>query len=237
MAIVQPRHVARVVACKKSRYGHFFGGEALHEGARFKGAKTPLHLVYCFNLSDPALDAIKRPKGLKWFPLYHGFQFDGCRFGYLVESEDRIRVFSGPQKFAADFPYDDYPEVFPRVPVRAELLGYEAQKTLTLANLLVSSGDEDLRGVSKRDRDRLWSWHYPFTQVGGFHRFIQGPPGTHCPNPSCRFHGQTMEVLATVWNEPVPGVNLWIEEGGDYVELVYEQCDTCGTVWVSNQCD
>lgn len=45
-----------------------------------------------------------------------------------------------------------------------------------------------------------------------------------------------MDVIATVWNQPVPGLTLWGEDI-DFVELVYEQCRTCGAVFVSNQCD
>lgn len=232
-------HIARIEACKKSAYGHFFGGPALHQAARFKGARSPLHLVYCFNLADPALGAIKHVEGLTSFPLYHGFQFDGCRFGYLVEADDRLTIFSGPQKFVADFPYEGYPEVFPKTPVRAQPIAYEDQKCLTLAHADAGGADDNLERLSASDQRRLRSLGYPFTQIGGPQPLMQGSPNSRCPNPACwaHSHNQPMHVIATVWDEPVPGVNLWIEEGGDYVELVYEQCSICSAIYVTNQCD
>ena len=200
-------HTVRVVPGEDSEYKHYFGGDPIHEGAKFRGAENPLHLVYCLNLADPALAAITKIPSVQWLPLYFGFQFDACQFGYLVQSDNRIDVYHDTQQFVDDFPYENYPPVFPRTPVRMEPLGYEEKKILAFAHLLTEDCDFDLEQMSETDRDLLRSWGYPFTQIGGFQRLMQGPPSSPCPNPSCELHGQAgaMGVLATVWNHPIRG--------------------------------
>ena len=125
MTIFKTEHTVRVVPGEDSEYRHWFGGDPIHEGARFRGAENLLHLVYCLNLSDPALTAVTKIPGVQWLPLYFGFKFDACQFGYLVQSDNRIEVFHDTQQFVDDFPYEKYPPVFPRTPVRMEPLGYE----------------------------------------------------------------------------------------------------------------
>jgi hypothetical protein len=232
------RSVLRLIPGETSAYGHSFGGPAMHKGAHFGDAQRPLQLLYCLNLSDPALDINRPDEDVDVLPLYYGFQFDGCRFGYLTTSNDSIRVFSDKQAFIRDFPYPEYPAVFPKTPVRIEPLAYDDIKTLIMAHVLYQEGDWSFTRMSDADRNLLMGWGYPFTQVGDFHRLTQGSPDSPCPNPSCNSYGRrgAMKVFATVWNRPIPGLSLWGDEG-DFVELVYEQCHDCGAIGVSNQCD
>ena len=239
------KHTARVVPVaspRTSRYGHFFGGPPVHHGAKFRHSKVPLHLVYCFNLSDPVLAPVrKRMRRVRWLPLYYGFRFDGCRFGYRVAPGGEITVyeFGRKHRLVPDFPYEGYPPAFPKVAVRLERLGYEQQKVLLMADRLSEDGDFRLGSMSAEDRKLVRSWGYPVTQVGGFHRLIQGRPLTPCPNRSCPSYGWPwgMDVFATVWNSPAAGVTFWGKDDEGYIVLVYEQCGGCGTICVSNQCD
>lgn len=63
MGIQQLGRTCRIVPGEDGPSGHYFGGPPIHEGARFPKAKQALHMLYCFNLSDPALSGIKRTEG------------------------------------------------------------------------------------------------------------------------------------------------------------------------------
>lgn len=228
---------ARIIPGEESPYGHFFGGPALHAGAHFEGAEAPIQLLYHLNLEDPALKALVPVGGVTWLPFYYGFQFEHCRFGYVLEASDRIRILNPRQKFIKDWPYRDYPAAFPQTPIRIESISYEDQKTLALMHTLEDRGIP--RWISPADRDQLKAWHYPFTQIGGYPRLLQWTQASECLNESCAAHGKRwpMQICMVVWHKPVPGVNVWGEPHGVGVQLVYQQCGSCGAIYVLCECD
>ena len=200
-----------------------------------------MHLLHCLRLSDPLLRPLRaRLPDIPWLPFYYPFGFPRLiRCAYLLEPGDRIRVFDFGLKdrFDPGDPYEDYPASFRKRPVRLERLDYEEQKTLLLADQF-ESGGRSVRRFSAADWRLLRHWKFPFTQIGGFLRLTQGEPITPCPNRACPDFQQNvcMRPIASVWNRPVPRVSLWGKWGAD-VQIVYEQCRSCGTICVSNQCD
>jgi hypothetical protein len=56
---------------------------------------------------------------LSAIPLFYGFTFDGCLLRYEVESQSKVNLLDlSPPRPSADFPYTNYPDVFPRIPLK-----------------------------------------------------------------------------------------------------------------------
>jgi hypothetical protein len=56
---------------------------------------------------------------LSEIPLFYGFTFDGCELRYELESPSTANLLDlCPARPSTDFPYPDYPPVFPRIPLR-----------------------------------------------------------------------------------------------------------------------
>lgn len=56
---------------------------------------------------------------LSEIPLFYGFTFSGCTLRYELESPTTVNLMDlCPAHPLTDFPYPDYPAVFPRIPLR-----------------------------------------------------------------------------------------------------------------------
>jgi hypothetical protein len=52
-------------------------------------------------------------------PLFYGFTFDGCDLSYAFESSSTVSLMDlSPPRPESDYPYRDYPAVFPLIPLR-----------------------------------------------------------------------------------------------------------------------
>jgi len=229
----------RLVAGKRSKFDHRFGGQSRHSGLRFRKSKVHLHLLYDLDLNDPLIP-IKLPNATR-LPLYCPFVHDGAEMDYQIISDERIRILRlSNTKVVADHPYENYPESFPSMPVSIEPISYDLHKTLAFA----AKAEEDgisLWDLSDKDQALLkrLDWPFSFAQLGGLHWMIQGYPSSLCPDPRCRLHKQgegTMIVFAVIWNTPAPGISLW-GEYGNYVQIIYEVCPECMSIKACNQCD
>ena len=51
-------------------------------------------------------------------PLFYGFTFDGCDLRYELESPSKLNLMDlRPARPSVDYPYPNYPKVFPRIPL------------------------------------------------------------------------------------------------------------------------
>lgn len=222
----------RVVVGEESPYGHFFGGPAIHEGARFDGAEIPLHLLHCLNLNDPLLGIDAHPD-YTWLPLYYGVPFDGCEFNYRVVSNDRIEILEEGAGNALTGDMPDYPLTYPKVPFRLEPLTYEEERALIYESIW---DWQSRKRLSSADHQLLESLH-PFTQIGGVMAFAQCAPYKTCANTDCTYWaGAAMEPLAVVPSEPIPGLSMWGEDDADWSQFVYLRCEHCGTIHTYCDC-
>jgi hypothetical protein len=232
--------VARVVEGADRNFRHVFGGPSKHKGVTPKGCDLPLHLVYSFDTADPAFP-LQIP-GIRYLPLYYSFPYNAGACGYRVKSETEIEVlYMETRKAETDFPYANYPSVFPERQVYLSPISYDQHKTLVYW-LQVDNGalGREL-ALSDCDRKLIFDeFRYPFTQLGGIHRMWQGIPDAVCPDPSCvnHKHGSFMDVLAVVWNQPHPGVFLWDfdDQPRDDVQVIFQICPKCHAVHACNRC-
>ena len=233
--------VTRLRPGRGKRYQHFFGGPPRHRGTVPKCGKHPVHLLYDLDLRDPKL-GLTLP-GVPRLPLYAAIQYEVSDLTYLVLEEDRIQILAPlARAWSKDFPYEEYPAEFPRVPVVADALQYDDYKTLVFAFTATQQMlyPEEL---SKRDRELLKNLGYPFTQVGGVQFMWQDVPWWECPNSSCPNRGESWnaEVFAVVWEQPVPNVDLWEPKPKPGVngcnQLIFSRCRGCGAIHSANACD
>lgn len=239
-----------IEAGKPARYDHTFGGPPQHEGVVPKGGTHALHLLYSLNTDDPGV-GIKIP-GVRRLPLYHGFVYDHCGLGYRVVSDTEIQILHLESLSVPDaFPHEDYPVAFRKASVQICKTHFNHKDT---EHAIAFAGVFGFDWVPKRERPKMHkilAEKYPnysidddeppesFEELAKAFEspFMQGRPDSKCPNRKCpnhKHHGR-MQVLATVDNKPVPRVSLW-GKWGEGVQLIFEICPKCRSIYTSNQC-
>jgi hypothetical protein len=227
--------VARVVEGNDDVFRHVFGGKPNHKGITPKGCSLPLHLLYTFDTADPAFP-LQIP-GIRSLPLYYCFPYNAGACGYRVKSDTEIEVlYMETKSVEQDFPYTNYPSVFPERPVRLVPISYDHHKSLVFY-----FETDDKNALSDADKHLIFQeYQYPFTQLGGIHRMSQGVPNVACPNPSCEYkdYRGAMDVFAVVWNQPHSGVFLWDDETADDcdVQVIFQICRKCYSIHACNRC-
>lgn len=227
--------IARVAEGADSRFTHVFGGPRKHKGTTPRGCKAPLHLLYTFDITDPAFP-VKIP-GIRRLPLYYSFTYNAGACGYRVKSDIEIEVlYMETKEVEPDFPYEDYPSEFPERRVRLHPISYNEHKTLVFS---IEAGKEAL---SETDRKLIFDrFRYPFTQLGGIHSMWQGIPSVQCPNRACKYsqYDCFMDVFAVVWNQPHNGVFPWDtdESMDDSIQVIFQICRKCHSIHACNRCD
>ena len=195
-----------------------------------------IHLLYQFDLKDPVLDfALKEQEVL---PLYFPICYDDGEIAYRLEKNGGINILKTPDGGCSDtFPYENYPKEFPKINVRLQTLSYREYKTLSFA---ISETDmfTDLDPLSPEDKSLLASLEYPFALLGDIKNLPFDVPPVNCPNINCHYHDLTgsMDLIAFVPSNPVPGISLW-GDYGDYVYIYYYMCSECKTIFAGNICD
>jgi hypothetical protein len=224
---------ARVVP-GRSKYRHRFGGHPMHRVVGRPEQRFTLHCLYLLNTDDPGLPRVLQQR--QWLPLYYPLFNNGCDFAYEVVGDEEIVVHRVSDRGQKDFPYPGFPKQVPERSVRVAPLSYDEQKTLVFA--FTAQDQLNQEAISRSDQAFLKRHGYPFTQVGGIQFMMQGVPRNECPNPGCKYAdcSNMHEVFAVVWNRPVPDFMLW-GELGDFVQIIYQVCPCCSTIYTRNRCD
>lgn len=211
-----------------SRYSHAFGGPLQAPLPRY--AAVPFHLLYDLDLRDPALDFLEM-EGIDRLPFIFPLRYNGADVAYRVKPGGKVEFFGGAQyKFLQNWPYANYAEHFPRMPVDVQPFPYEEYRALLFRNAV---GGCNLRADDADLVDAMG--HY--TQLGGALDRSLGDSVYLCPNPSCKNHADPggMARLADIWGYPMPGVNLWGDDAA--VAIVYSMCVSCNAIHACNMCD
>jgi len=135
-----------------------------------------------------------------------------------------------------DFPYDNYPTSFPEVDVRLEPVREEHYKYIKQYAYEQERYPRDYNVIDQCEK-ALLPLGYPFTQFGGHHVMWQSIPEVTCQNPTCG--SDKMDVFGVIWNTPVKGVHLWDEDPvvpDDDVQIIFQYCARCSSIYVSNRC-
>src|SRR5215211_6360025 len=121
--------IARVIPNVQSSFHHRFGGTPAHRGIKPRGNTQPLHLLYTFDTKDP-LVPLRIPR-VRYLPLFYCFPYNAGAVGYQVVSDSEINILYMETKHVEpDFPYENYPNEFPEIPVALTPISYEHHKTL-----------------------------------------------------------------------------------------------------------
>lgn len=213
-----------------SEYNHAFGGPFNALGREV--GPVPFHLLFDLDLRDPLLMFLKL-NGDR-LPFIFPLCYDGADIAYKVTPNGAIE-FLGKKKlvYAKDWPYPNYPKYFERVPVSIVPLSYEEHRAAVFRYAIGSE-----KWLREDDQDLIRSIGSKFTQLGGVQELPFGEPQPlYCPDPACYWHQNccSMTPLASIWNSPIPGVNLWGDDAD--VLIVYFMCNDCGAIYACSMCD
>ena len=234
---------SRVEDCigSRSEHAHTFGGHSRDFQLEFVNAPLPLHLIYCLDLRDPLLPFTL--PGCNFLPLLYSFNY-GTECCYQVVSDTKI-VLLHPSETENLYPPWAAPEFFPIQstsfspksydPTNADdvmnwkgvfgwdgLGGHERDRALELAKERSSLTIEDGLDDDWTYADVISSMYDP--------PFAQSKPAHSCENPDCT-HDQ-LQVIA-LQDHVVPSELIWPDKN---VQTIWEMCNSCLCITVSNQC-
>lgn len=241
MATFLEQPISQLVPGADGAYSHWFGGEPTHNGAIPPDREYAVNLLYDLDLTDPQLGLASRFPGLSRLPLYNALQYNCCDIVYRVVADDAIEIVAmDPPKrspWSADFPFENYPRAFPRTPIHLETVAPDiVTKCITP---LAPDGSADIV------RTDVLQDACMFPRVGGRQFMWQGIPEWPCPTPTCPHHGQkgnaNKEVFAVIWERPIPGLHLWIDNPKPRdlgsCQIIFSRCTGCGVLHSCNRCD
>lgn len=236
------------------RYKHRFGGPADYKGLVPSGEAYPVDLLFELDLTDPALEQLA-----EWFPdlvrlpLLAALHYNFAALEYRVLPGKHVEINRLGGRWRSEITFDPtYPYWAPgsleQTPLVAKAIDEEIQALAGMADL------EDMT-VVRRDINPLLDAElkgtgYPWTQVGGRHKLMQGPQawacGSECPaepfvaQRPVRPYGYSHPVFATCWEVPVPGSPLFEESekvSDGYSQMLWALCQFCRTIFCCNRCD
>ena len=237
--------VSRLQVGQSARYSHWFGGEPRHKGCVPPGEAHATHLLLDLDLSDPQLGLASRFPNVSRLPLYNALQYNCCDMIYRVVADDAIEILARDTHNAEwniNHPFDNYPAFFPRESMVASSVD---PPLLELLNSGIGSDGSDDPGFTREQEARVTAFGYPFTQVGGRQSMWQGIPTWKCGGKHCeaaqRDTNEDKEVLAVIWESPVPGIHLWSDDpkyqDQGSLEIIFSRCTGCGVIHSCNRCD
>lgn len=236
----------------QSRYGHTFGGPHDRKGASREDCHGILiHLLHRLDLSDPAIPfAIP---GVRWLPFYYCFDFRANEFSYrLISDESLVPFFPDDDPNVSDheeWPDDEYPLEFPVSSLQIAAHPYDPtvlEDAYNWAGIFgigrLSEGDQ--AAVKKLVAEEMEELGLGIPETDEeFHEALTGPykqgrPDKGCLNPSCSNHvrKEPLTTIALVPAEPIKGIHTF-GRWGTGVQLIFQMCERCYTIRVSNQCD
>ena len=240
--------------------GHWFGGEPYHAGAECPVCRIPLLLVADLNCARfRAREQARLFHELDRLPLYYCWRCCAEQLSYRVVKPDKIRVLRNNGKPQGDdFPYEGFPDRFPRTPVRTVPILYETAKLLALSqevgwDWLSTHDQKSLKnGLGKLRHTRFAGNDITRHQIGGLLMPLHGHEWIGCPNKECEKHklfkdgyAAHMNELAVIHNDPRSGLPMAESLSeckansrfDEWVQLVYWVCEECLTIAVSSRCD
>jgi len=194
-----------------SSFDHAFGGPFSVLDKKY--GNLPFHLLFDLDLRDPLLSFLSLNKDAERLPFIFPLCSDGADIAYEVLPNGAVKLL-GKRTYrpTKKWPYQNYPTYFKRVPVNVVPYSYEEYRAAIFSYAV---GPHNLR---KDDQNLLRAIGRGVTQLGGVQELPFGEPQRlYCPNPGCYWHENccSMRPLASMWNSPMPGVNLW----GDDVDV------------------
>ena len=172
-------------------------------------------MFYTIDLTNPHF-RLKIP-GVRFLPLYNGIRYDSSTIYYRVKSDTEIEILRQDRtKFTPGFPYENYPESFPTLPV-------------SLAVPEEIEFDEDMQEAWQCRWDEVPPPRDPDKNelIECFGYILRG--GVHeCVNPNCP--NSNVNTLAEFGNEWLEDENISIWGGAEDVVIVYYICYSCFTV-------
>lgn len=239
---------------------HWFGGEAYHLGATCPVCKIPLLLIADIDCVPFRVQQKEKLfHKLSRIPFYYCWRCCAENISYKIEDSDKIEILKNKGSAQdEDFPYEKFPQSFPRKPIKIVPILYEVAKLLAVSQeideyWLSAEDNQEIQkelavlrhsGFSKNDINRH--------QIEGLLNLIQGHENIQCSNKECKNssdfaanYGARMKELAVIHNDPFSGLPM-VEAFGDseeksnfneWVQLVYWICEECLSITVSNRCD
>jgi hypothetical protein len=213
-------------------------------------------LFYNLDLSDPRV-AVRFP-GLQLtkLPLYYAIGNVHGAFCYRVRSDHTIEILRQPYpKRYRDQIMKQYPEPLPPKSVELVPVGYDPRDP---ADVYCYGGVLGIGMLTARQkatlRKKLERWHLtkigcPLADsfeesdltfdemVGGCSLFTQGMPQEMCPYRACENHKARSPLPVLLLIEPEAEDSFFGHVGGgDRGQLIFQLCENCGTVLVTNPC-
>lgn len=222
-----------------SAYDHTFGGKPEDFGLRFVNIRLPLHLIYRLDLSDPSVP-IELP-GIDTLPLLYPFHYDSncC---YRVLSNIEVELVSPDGNGYLSPPWDA-PKSFPRSDTSFTRKPYDP----TVAeDALRWKGIFGWKELSRKEKDRALELVQQMTDLSiedmpdddwtyeqVIHNMYESPFSQGRPLGSCmNCEARDMSVIA-LQDEPVPRELIWPDK---YVQTIWQECESCHCISVTNQC-
>lgn len=237
-------------------FSHSWGGEDVWEGLVPPGCKKPVHVFFDLDLSDARV-GIKLPGKYNTFlPLCYALGNRGGPFQYRVVHTGKIELLSQPYP-AKDRRWilQDYPEPFEQTPMALVPRKYDPTD---VDDVFFCGGILGIAALNKRQKAKLrqdflqmYRDEYKLDLIAedydgddsvtideiasGYHPFTQQPPEYPCPYPECANHaaGTPLPVLAYLRPEHDDSYYKALA-GGDSGQLIWQVCEKCGSVVVTN---
>jgi hypothetical protein len=260
----EERRIVAAQKGRRLRYKHFFGGEAAEYGFQFEPEDVPLHIISVFDTKDPLwpipTDLPRFPVcyGFHYNGAPAAYRVEGSVIRVLRPRNPEYE----PDFPYTDYP-EYYPQH--RLTLQRERYNPRSADDV-LANSatfgLVHVPERTLKRVAAELDESSLYWEG--VRLGELTReeylrknpssepLFQGVPNSKCVYRKCSAFGKkaAMKIVGLhfEWNpnwvrvmggEPEYEFLLWaedIDEMGETVQLIFQMCFACGTMYVSNQC-
>ena len=233
---------------------HSIGGSFSESGYSLVGQNCTPHFLFRLDQRESLVPNVL--DHTRWLPMAYSFlctgDYDDGITAYRVVDDNTLEFFSPTKSLTAETAfYDNYPTVFPRGGIGLFDADHDTTDVRDSIRLAAIFG---LEHFTDRQREEALEMIRPIYDtcdaqelydlgIDGFldcwgAPFPQGPPnGIPCLNPNCRIFGEhEMSTFATVVGHPTDDYRFWSDSGDPEVMLIFQTCDTCKTIHVSQQC-
>ncbi len=225
-----------------SDHAHTFGGDVDEFKISFMNAPLPLHLIYRIDLGDP-LVPFSLPN-CDFLPLLYCFNYetDCC---YQVRSNTEVTLwYPGEQEHY--WPPWEAPKTFPLQTTSFSPKKYDPKNADDVIEWKGIFGWDELDAEERKRAVEMCKertnysveeyapsddWTYEdVIDVQYDPPFCQAKPGTTCHNPDCKKYVRRVIALQ---DNALPAELIWPDE---YVQTIWQMCDSCHSISVTNQC-